>query len=127
MTTQLVIETRNMLKAELDIPVKVTCDNNFIFDESTEFVVWDDENEMVYGIRPNTYTEQGTGSAVDLPIRVFCTSYEHIQYMEVAVDKKRLEPIIEKLKAKGLVKDENLKVIDKYFKQIDTSDCNNFI
>lgn len=121
MDKETVISLRTRLKQN-NIPLRIWCDNEHHFDESDEFIAWDDANEIIYAIRPTTLRDQGTGHAPDIPMQVVTTSYEQIQYIVAAVNKEYLDKIVAELQSDGLVTDDNIKVINKYVHNLTSLD-----
>ena len=65
-------------------PLKITCDNMIVlYDNSGLYpnLIWDDDKETVTAFRINTSDNQQTR-----PFEIFCTNYEHIQYIEAWVN-----------------------------------------
>ena len=61
-------------------PLKITCDNMIILYDNTGIypnLIWDDGAETVMAFRINTGENQNTH-----PFEIFCTTYDHIQYIE---------------------------------------------
>lgn len=61
-------------------PLKITCDNMIVLYDHMGFypdLIWDDGSETVMAFRINTGQNQESR-----PFEIFCTNYEHIQYIE---------------------------------------------
>lgn len=77
MTKDSIIQMR---EAFLTSPLKITCDNMIILYDKTGIypnLIWDDDKEILMAFRANT--EQNQDSR---PFEIFCTTYEHVQYIE---------------------------------------------
>ena len=91
-----VIKLRELYK---DSGYVITCDNMKIFtnkpesDDSLEYVLWDDANEMVYSIRINhNHDTQRTQ-----PVNILGTSYDMIQFISASCTIDQFDSIIGKL------------------------------
>lgn len=81
MTKDSVIQMREAFSTSV---LKITCDNMIILYDNTGLypnIVWNDDNEILMALRANTETNQDSR-----PFEVFCTTYEHIQYIEALVN-----------------------------------------
>ena len=61
-------------------PLKITCDNMIILYDHMGFypdLIWNDGSETVMAFRANTSQNQDSR-----PFEIFCTNYDHIQYIE---------------------------------------------
>ena len=61
-------------------PLKITCDKMIILYDHMGFypdLIWDDGSETVMAFRISTSQNQDSR-----PFEIFCTNYEHIQYIE---------------------------------------------
>ena len=86
MTVKQVVKFRDQIAKGI-YPMRVICDNEHTFYENCKGyfpVMWDDENEefTVYTVNYDRY------SAAKYPFLLTTTAYEHIQFIEVALDVK---------------------------------------
>ena len=87
---------------KMNLPIRVMGPTtNYQWDEATSCFLWDDENEILYIVCPNTVPTQTTDSRL-YPMSIITLNYEAITFMEVAVDR-------------GLTNEETRK---RYFKQM---------
>jgi hypothetical protein len=100
---------------EMNLPIRVMGPTtNFQWDESTSCFLWDDENEILYIVCPNTIPSQTTDSRL-YPMCIFALNYDAITYMSVAVDRLSLDHFFKDKVNKGLT---NQKTRDRYFKDM---------
>ena len=88
MTHEDVIKVRDTLKAGKNLPVRVCIDNVFaIIDECspTQFVIWDDENGILYAYRMVDMQTDKIPSNIEQAVSLFAVPYESIQAIEVPV------------------------------------------
>lgn len=84
------IKKLRALAMKANYPIKVICDNEHIFidnSDDTFTIVWDDETETLTQLQPSAvaadfYTQS------KLPFRLVTTEYEHIQSIEILVDRQ---------------------------------------
>lgn len=77
MTKDSIIQMREAFSTS---PLKITCDNMIILYDQTGLypnLIWNDDSETVMAFRANTESNQNSR-----PFEIFCTTYEHIQYIE---------------------------------------------
>lgn len=74
---------------------------NYVLDESTSLCIWDDVNEILYAVSPNTIETSTLDSRV-LPSRIDAYPYENILKMAVRVDRSCLDNFLKDKVAKGL-------------------------
>lgn len=71
--------------------IKIAMDNGVMVSLSSDLVVWDDEDEIMVAFVADS--DSGAYGA-NLPIRVICTEYEHIQFImantNVKLNKRQL-------------------------------------
>lgn len=77
-----VIKLRTDYKAK-GAKLQVYADNGQQFEELHEFLIWDDENEILTAVRINPEHQ----SQFTNPIAIFSTTYEFIQYIEGLFEK----------------------------------------
>ena len=112
-----VIKLRNLYK---DAGYIVTCDNMKIFtnkaesDDSLEYVLWDDANEVVYIICPNTVPTQTTDSRL-YPMSVKVMDYASIEMIGTVLDRLCLDNLLKAKVSEGLTNEETRK---RYYKQM---------
>lgn len=100
---------------EMNLPIRVMGPTtNYQWDEATSCFLWDDDNEILYIVCPNTVPTQTTDSRL-YPMSIITLNYEAITFMEVAVDRLSLDHFFEEKVGKGLTNEETRK---RYFKQM---------
>ena len=88
MTKQSVKYMRELAKAN-NFPLIVICDNEHYFidnSDDTFSINWDDDNETLTILEPAAVTGELYTQSV-LPFRLVRTEYEHIQFIEIAINK----------------------------------------
>lgn len=91
-----VIKLRELYK---DSGYVVTCDNMKIFtnkaesDDSLEYVLWDDANEMVYSVRINPHYDNQRKQ----PITILASNYDMIQFISCACTVEQFDSIMNQL------------------------------
>ena len=93
----------------------VTCDNMFVYSNTSDFLIWDDDNECLYAIRANTdhYNQD------QFPMEISCTSYENIQYIECNISNANLEAVLnEFFVANNLIDEERKNKIIAFSKDM---------
>ena len=100
---------------EMNLPLRVMGPTtNYSWDESTSCFLWDDDNEILYIVCPNTIPTQTTDSRL-YPMCIITLNYEAITFMEAAVDRLSLDHFFEDMVSRGLTNDKTRK---RYFKQM---------
>lgn len=100
---------------EMNLPLRVMGPTtNYHWDESTSCFLWDDDNEILYIICPNTIQTQTTDSRL-YPMSIITLNYEAITFIEVAVDRLSLDNFLKDKVSKGLTNEETRK---RYFKDM---------
>lgn len=86
MTKDQVIMMRTALKGGKNLPLLIHINNMYaLIDEraTTQFTVWDDDNEMLYLFRLVSMATETIPSNRSEAISLFCTDYATIEAMEV--------------------------------------------
>jgi hypothetical protein len=87
---------------------------NYWWDESTACFIWDDDNELLYIICPNTIQTSTTDSRL-FPMSIITLEYEAITFVEVAVDRLSLDNFLKDKVSKGLTNETTRK---RYFQDM---------
>ena len=75
----------------MNLPIRVMGPTtNYQWDEATSCFLWDDDNEILYIVCPNTVHTQTTDSRL-YPMSIITLNYEAITFIEVAVDRLSLD------------------------------------
>jgi len=75
----------------MNLPIRVMGPTtNYQWDEATSCFLWDDDNEILYIVCPNTVPTQTTDSRL-YPMSIITLNYEAITFIEVAVDRLSLD------------------------------------
>jgi hypothetical protein len=91
---------------------------NYWWDESTSCFIWDDDNEVLYIICPNTIQTSTSDSRL-FPMSIITLDYEAITFIEAPVDRLSLDNFLKDKVNKGQTNEETRK---RYFK--DMTDLN---
>lgn len=100
-------------------PLKITCDNMIIVWDNvhgnpTPIIIWDDDNETLISIRPNTEEFQDV-----YPFEILLFNYEQIQYMESYMrPKDTMEWIEKEHSSRALTKEQYEEAIKMYSEAI---------
>lgn len=87
---------------------------NYNFSESECCFIWDDDNEVVYIVMPNTLHTHTIDSRL-YPMSILTMDYEAITFMEVPTDRLSLDNFFKDKVAKGLTNEKTRK---RYFKDM---------
>lgn len=79
-----VIALRKKLKMDKNICLRIKIDENYTFDESTSFLMWDDSAELIWVLGPNPRRETND----QLPIEILAFEYDRIVSIGVALGKQ---------------------------------------
>lgn len=90
--------------------VEVILDNEYQMRADTNFVCWDDDNQLVHCIRANNEVTSQTKA----PIDILTAPYDCIQYLQSAYSLANIEGVLDKLNITGSLKES----IMKYAKSI---------
>ena len=114
-----VIRLRTFHKNNKAKSLRVICDNLQLLIDGSEYVIWDDANETLYGIRVNHdhYTQ------VEAPIEVITTTYEMIQFIEGIYSKEGTTSVISNLSSNGLITQKQKEILDIFVKNINNMDA----
>lgn len=113
-----VIRIRTLLKDNNVSTVRVICDNMQIITESNDFLMWDDENEMLHVFRTNVDHYSQARS----PFSFFSTTYEFIQYIEGVFTRENAMALVDNaLLGEGLIKTGQDEYIKKFINRIQPS------
>lgn len=99
----------------MNLPIRVMGPTtNYQWDESTSCFLWDDDNEILYIVCPNTVPTQTTDSRL-YPMSIITLNYEAITFIEVAVDRLSLDNFFKAKVSDGLT---NETTRQRYFKDM---------
>lgn len=87
---------------------------NYSFSEAECCFLWDDANEIVYIVTPNT-TYTNTLDSRLYPMSIITMDYESITFMSIAVDRLCLDNFFKDKVSQGLTNEETRK---RYFKDM---------
>ena len=87
---------------------------NYKFSEAECCFIWDDTNEVVYIVMPNTVPTNTLDSRV-YPMSILTMDYEAITFMSVPTDRLCLDNFFKDKVAKGVTNEETRK---RYFKDM---------
>lgn len=96
---------RDLAKSK-NLPLTVVCDNEHYFvdnSDDTFSIEWDDANETFTVLQPatdNYYTQSV------LPVRIVRSEYDHIQFMEVLLDRVTALERLKTLKEQGKITED---------------------
>ena len=113
-----VIKLRNLYK---DSGYVVTCDNMKIFtnkpesNDSLEYVLWDDANEMVYSVRVNTHYDNQRKQ----PITILATNYDMIQFISASCNMSQFDAIMGQLSGLTCDTETITNIKNKYHEKFD--------
>ena len=108
--------------------IRVIFDNGINLSLSSDLVVWDDDKELIIG-----FTADGTSGSFEagLPIRIICSTYENIQFIQTNTNVKikdeyketysiqDLSTVIDSLKSiTDKITDENKDKIVEWFTKV---------
>lgn len=110
-----VIAIRSALLDKDNRAVKIVFDNGVILSPSSDIVIWDDDKEIITGF---TADSDGGSYSADLPIRIICSTYEHIQFIMGNTNSKKLESVIDKLSSAVPITDDNKDKIIEWYKKL---------
>lgn len=79
-----VIALRKKLKMDKNICLRIKIDENYTFDESTSFIMWDDSAELMWVLGPNPRRETND----QLLIELLAFEYDRILTMGAALGKQ---------------------------------------
>ena len=88
----------------VDIPIYVQLDTDFVFDEKTHIIFWDDEAEGFYALKPNSMGQYGYDgiSPVVAPSTIEFVGYGNIFFIGARVDPNCVRNFMDDMIAKGL-------------------------
>lgn len=87
---------------EMNLPLRVMGPTtNYSFNEADCCFLWDDDNEVLYIVMPNTVHTQTTDSRL-FPMQILTLDYEAITFISVAVDRLSLDNFLKDKVSKGL-------------------------
>lgn len=109
----------------MNLPIRVMGPTtNYQWDESTSCFLWDDDNEILYIVCPNTVPTQTTDGRL-YPMCIITLNYDAITFVEVAVDRLCLDNFFAAKVTQGLTNDTTRK---RYFKDMtDLFDDNTYL
>lgn len=87
---------------------------SYSFSEAECCFIWDDDNEVVYIVMPNTVHTNTIDSRL-YPMSILTMDYDAITFMSVAVDRLCLDNFFKDKVGKGLTNEETRK---RYFKDM---------
>lgn len=87
---------------------------NYSFSEAECCFLWDDTNEVVYIVMPNTVHTNTIDSRL-YPMSILTMDYESITFMSIAVDRLCLDNFFKDKVSQGLTNEETRK---RYFKDM---------
>lgn len=100
---------------EMTLPLRIMGPTtNYSFSETDCCFIWDDANEVVYIVMPNTVHTQTLDSRV-YPMSILTMDYEAITFMSTVVDRHCLDRFFEDKVSQGLTNKETRK---RYFKDM---------
>ena len=114
MTKDEIIAQRTALKAGLDHALIIVCDNNFLFFEEKDIIIWDDNNERFAAIQQNT----NHLSCTIRPYLITLVDYVNIQQIRVAVNQDNFDIIATSL---GFTANDKAAALKK-FGHVETKD-----
>lgn len=97
----------------INIPIVLCMNNEYLLDEMDCCVIWDDDNEVVYGLFPNTGEPGPLNTICPMVVRAY--DYEMIQWMQARVDKNCTMRFLKSKLDAGLTSQA---VLDRYNKQL---------
>lgn len=112
MTKEAVIKARTLFGTN---PTKIICDNMIILYDhvpNSVNIIWDDSDETLMCIRPNTNTDINGN-----PLSILFTTYEHIQFIESYLDKSTSMDYISSIKTE-IGEDEHRKLMNLYIQNL---------
>lgn len=93
----------------MNLPLRVMGPTtNYSFSEVDCCFLWDDDNEVLYIIMPNTVHTQTTDSRL-YPMSILTLDYEAITFLSVIVDRLSLDNFFKDKVAKGLTDEDTRK------------------
>lgn len=87
---------------------------NYSFSEADCCFIWDDDNEVVYIVMPNTVHTNTIDSRL-YPMSILSMDYESITFMSVVVDRLSLDNFFKDKVSQGLTNEKTRK---RYFKDM---------
>ena len=110
----------------VDIPIYIQLDTDFIFDEKTHIIFWDDEAEGFYALKPNSMSQYGLDGIKPIiaPYTVDFVGYDNIFYMGARIDPNCVRNFMDDMISRGLstqsVKDQ---IEIDMMKSLDPNNC----
>lgn len=121
MTKETVIKVRKELhnlpgkERGVSLPLRVICgDGNQKFSEASSCFIWDDSNEVLYIVMPNTIPTETCDSRL-FPMDIYAIEYESIMFIDAPVDRLCLDNFLKDKVSKGLTNEETRK---RYYKDM---------
>ena len=95
--------------------IHICCDNSLnVIDDREGSVIWDDDNERFYWIRPNTpstvpFSNSGMsfGSINEVPVALICVDYGEIQNIRCIMNKESFDNLYKALKQEGIMTEDH--------------------
>lgn len=111
-----VIAIRDALLAnDKNNPIRIVFDNGDNLSLAGDIVIWDDNKEMILGF----VADSTSGSFIaNMPIRIICSTYENIQFINGYSNTKNLKNIIEGLSSTVSIQEDAKSKIIEYFSKI---------
>lgn len=106
-----IISLRKKLKMGKNLPLRIRTDENYVYDESNSFVMWDDAKSLLWMVHHNQYRETN----VSCPVEILVVDYDRIVNMSVALNSEDAKTIGVQLAAAGLTTAE---LINKYINDL---------
>ena len=113
MEKDLVIKLRKQLKNNhgSKVPLRIFTDENYIFDEATMLLCWDDANQLLYGFTANNHRESNVGQ----PAMIIVASYDNIVRMEAIYNSETFKEQLDAVVSKNLTNQDSA---DAVYKQV---------
>lgn len=87
---------------------------NYSWSEADCCLIWDDDNEILYNVMPNTFPTQTLDERL-YPMNIMAIHYEAITFISVAVDRLCLDNFFKDKVGQGLTNEETRK---RYYKDM---------
>lgn len=100
-----IISLRKKLKMGKNLPLRIRTDENYVYDESNSFVMWDDTNSLLWMVHHNQYRETN----VSCPVEILAVDYDRILNISVALNSEDAKILGADLAAAGLTNPEFIK------------------
>lgn len=105
-----------LLKNDKENPIRINFDNGTNLSLAGDLVFWNDDKELIVGL---TASSDSGSFIANKPVRIICSTYENIQYINGYSNTKDLGKIIDGLSSSNIVNissEDKDKIIDWFTK-----------